>query len=153
MIDPPQQKHLFTKRWRKVAPPAPSELQIQIALISRLGYQCLPGCVYFHIPNGEWRDKRTAAKLKAMGELPGVLDLQFIWNDDRGALRVLFLELKAKGRSPSDEQRYFGRRVARLGCAVETADSIDQAVAILEKYGILPSNAPLTKPRQISSTA
>ena len=49
-------KDLFTKRWRKARAPDPSELQIQISLIKRLGYMALPGCVYFHVPNGELRD-------------------------------------------------------------------------------------------------
>lgn len=133
----PAQRDLFTKRFRKVRAPDPREFQIQIALIQRCGYMALPDCVYFHIPNGELRDKAIAQKLKAMGELPGVLDLEFIWNDERGRLRVLFLELKATKGELSDEQSDFIRRVARLGCATETAYSIDEAVAILERYGIL----------------
>jgi hypothetical protein len=134
-----QQKDLFTKRWRRARAPDPSELQIQISLISRLGFMALPNCVYFHVPNGELRDKRAAAKLKAMGELPGVLDLQFIYNDRHGRLRVLFLELKAKGRQATSAQHDFADRVAGLGCSVEIADSIDRAVEILETYGILPA--------------
>jgi hypothetical protein len=141
-----QQRDLFTKRYRKVEAPQPSELQIQIALIERLGWMCLPDCVYFHVPNGELRDKRAAAKLKAMGELPGVSDIEFIYNDQAGRLHVLFLELKARGRRPSDDQQIFGRRVSRLGCAFECADSIDQAVEILQRYGILP----LTTEREAS---
>jgi hypothetical protein len=132
-----QQKDLFTKRWRRARAPDPSELQIQISLIQRLGYMALPGCIYFHVPNGELRDKRAAAKLKAMGTLPGVSDLVFIYNDAAGGLRVLFLELKARGRLPTPAQAGFADRVCKLGCNVEVADSIDQAVEILENYGIL----------------
>jgi len=135
------QKNLFTKRWQKVKKPEPSELQIQIALIQRLGYMALPNAVYFHVPNGELKDPRVAAKHKAMGELPGVADLIFLYNrigEHPPRLRVLCLELKAKGRSPSNEQRYFGGRVLRLGAEFEVADTIDRAVEILEKQGIIP---------------
>ena len=76
-----------------------------------------------------------------MGELPGVLDLQFIYNDKAGRLRVLFLELKARGRKATPVQRDFADRVAGLGCSVEIADSIDRAVEILENYGVLPSKS------------
>jgi len=135
------QKNLFTKRWQKVKKPEPSELQIQIALIQRLGYMALPNAVYFHVPNGELRDKRAAAKLKAMGELPGVSDLVFLYNrigEHPPRLRVLCLELKAKGRAASNEQRYFGNRVLRLGADFEVADTIDLAVEALEKHGVIP---------------
>lgn len=134
-----QQRDLFTRRWRSARAPDPSELQIQISLISRLGWMALPGCVYFHVPNGELRDKRAAAKLKAMGELPGVADLQFIYLDSFGALRILFLELKAPGRKATPRQLEFAARVNALGCTYETANSIDEAVKILEKAGILPA--------------
>ncbi|HEY2242603.1 MAG TPA: hypothetical protein VGH47_00080 [Xanthobacteraceae bacterium] len=132
-----RQKDLFTKRWRQARAPDPSELQIQISLIQRLGYMALPNCVFFHVPNGELRDKRAAAKLKAMGTLPGVSDLVFIYNDAAGGLQVLFLELKARGRLPTPAQAGFADRVCKLGCNVEVADSIDRAVEILENYGIL----------------
>jgi hypothetical protein len=135
-----QQRDMFTKRWRKVRAPDPSELQIHISLIARLGIMAMPGCVYFHVPNGELRDKRAAAKLKAMGELPGVADLQFIYNDTRGQLRILFLELKARGRHATPLQLEFERRVRALGCTYEIASSIDNACQILEKYGVLRRN-------------
>ena len=38
-----------------------------------------PDVIMRHVPNGEHRDPRTAAKLKAMGVLPGSADLEFHW--------------------------------------------------------------------------
>ena len=133
-----QQKDLFTKRWRKVRAPEPRESQFQIALIDRLKLQARKDCVYFHIPNGELRDKSAAAKLKAMGLLPGVPDLEFIWPDD-GRIKILFLELK-RGRKGKldDNQMAFGAFVNAIGCYFEVADSIDSAVTILTAYRILP---------------
>jgi hypothetical protein len=131
-----QQKDLFSKRWRKVRPPDPSELQIHISLVAQLKHRCRAGVIFFHVPNGEQRDKRTAAKLKAMGVLPGVADLIFLWA--RGLVPcVLFLELKARGRGLTDEQKWFRDNVVTLRCYFECADNIDDALKILAKYGLL----------------
>jgi hypothetical protein len=132
-----EQKDLFTKRFRKVPAPDPSELQIHISLVERLRLQCRKDVLFFHCPNGELRDKAAAAKLKAMGVLPGVSDLQFIWTQG-GQVKVLFLELKAKGRKLRDEQVVFGFASLHVGCAFEVADTIDDAVKILQKYHIIP---------------
>jgi hypothetical protein len=128
-----QQRDLLTNRWRKVKAPQPSELQIQIALVARLKLLARKDVLWFHVPNGELRDKRTAAKLKAMGALPGVSDLIFICNK-----KILCLELKASGRKPSIEQLAFAARVSESGGCFEYADSLDDAVAILQKHQILP---------------
>jgi hypothetical protein len=132
-----KQRHLFTRRWRAVQPRAPSEFQIQVALIARLRLQCRPNILYFHCPNGELRDKRAAAKLKAMGVLPGVADLQFIFPV---AQPNLFLELKARRRKLSSDQDAFRSRVRSAGHHYEMADNIDDAVRILVKYNVLPAS-------------
>jgi hypothetical protein len=132
-----QQKDLFTKRWRQVKAWAPSELQIQIALIEHLKYRCRRDVVYFHVPNGELRDKRVAAKLKAMGALPGVADLVFVWSDGDGRVKNLYLELKARKRMMSPEQLVFCDRVTDVGAYYHCVDNIDEALGILDGYGIL----------------
>jgi hypothetical protein len=135
-----QQRDLFTRRFRTVRAPDPSETQLHISVIAHLKLRARKdiGLIYFHTPNGELRDKRTAAKLKAMGVLPGVSDLQFIWKDARSnRLRVLFLELKARGKTRSDEQVAFAVRARATGCGAEVADNIDSAVAILQAYGVI----------------
>jgi hypothetical protein len=131
------QKSLFTKRWNKVRPLEPSELQIQISLVARLKLQASPGVVFFHVPNGEVRNKVTAAKLKAMGVLPGVADLLFFWKAE--GLRALFLELKSRKGRQSQPQRLFQDRSEFIGIYYECTDNIDEAIAILTKYGILPA--------------
>jgi hypothetical protein len=129
------QKDFFTGRWRTVRAPNPLEQQIQISLMQRLKWQCRrDDVVYYHTPNGELRDKRAAAKLKAMGTLPGVADLTFIYPGPQ----VLYLELKAKGNTLTREQETFGERVKAIGCRFEVADTIDDAVLILRNAGILP---------------
>jgi hypothetical protein len=137
----PAQRDLFTKRYRRVAPARaldPTELQIQISLIERLRWQCRPGVVYFHCPNGELRPKRAAAKLKAMGVLPGVADLVFLWSE-AGRPAGLFLELKARGRPLRNDQAAFGKAVKAANFFFEWTDSLDDAVRILAQYDILPA--------------
>jgi hypothetical protein len=131
----PQQKDLLTQRWRKVRAPAPLEHQLQIALIQHLQYRARPGVIYFHVPNGELRDKRAAAKLKAMGVLPGVADLVFVWDDD--GLRNLYLELKAKGRRQTLEQITFAEVIQVTGASYRVAATLDDALAILKSFNLL----------------
>jgi hypothetical protein len=129
----PQQRDLFTKRYRKLAPPEPSELQIQISLIQQLRLSCRRGVTYWHTPNGELRDKRFAAKLKAMGTLAGVSDLMFVFPK---AEPLLFLEIKAKGRKPTPDQKHFGEMMLAAGHRYEWTDSIDDAMRILKRYKV-----------------
>jgi len=134
----PQQRDMFTKRWRRVRQVEPAEHQIQMSLIQHLKYRARPDVEYFHVPNGELRDKRAAAKLKAMGTRPGVADLVFVWYDrEAGALRNLFLELKAAGRRQSPEQKFFAERVRAAQASYEVADTIDEALAILHRHDLL----------------
>ena len=139
----PAQKDLLTKRWRKVRAPEPLEHQIQIALIQHLKYRCRPDVIYFHVPNGGWRDEREAAKFKAMGTLAGVADMVFIWNDhdsiQQPCTDILFLELKRRGGQLSNAQCEFMQRLIKHvpGVHYHTADSIDGALEILRTHGIL----------------
>jgi hypothetical protein len=115
--------------------PEPSELQIQQAIVSRLRWQCTPGVVWWHCPNGEERDKRIAAKLKSMGVRPGVSDLQFTFPVPAPNL---FLELKARGRGLTDDQKKFRDQVRSQGHLYEWTDSVDDAIRILRQHHVLP---------------
>lgn len=82
------------------------------------------------------RDLRTAQKLKAMGTLAGVPDLQFHWaepspNSRRPLRRVLWLELKVGNRKLSDAQAAFALAARLLGDEFHVATTIDEACAIL----------------------
>jgi DNA topoisomerase IB len=134
-----QQKDLLTNRWRKVRAPDPLEVQVQIALIQHLHWRARRGVVYFHCPNGELRDKKSAAKLRAMGVLPGVSDLVFVWIDDEGQLHNLYLELKARGRKPTPEQVAFADAIRDAGAEYDFADNLDDALRLLDARGLLRS--------------
>jgi hypothetical protein len=134
-----KQKDLFTKRWSMVAEFEPSELELQISLVEWCRWRLRPDVIFWHTPNGEARDKRTAAKLKAMGVLPGVADLQFMWHtedSEGGRLHVLFLELKRKGGKQTETQDDFERAVSSTGAHYRCVDSIDEAMEIITKFGL-----------------
>lgn len=135
------QRDLFTKRWRKVAAPEPLEEQIQRSLVEQLRWRCRPGVIWFHVPNGGYRWKTTAATLKALGVRAGVADLQFIWSEciwsDMPQTCVLFLELKRRGEKLRPEQKQFQADCWLVNTDYEIADNIDDAIKILERYGIL----------------
>jgi hypothetical protein len=141
----PQQKDIFTKRWRRIPQLDPRESQVQIALIAQLKIRCRKGVVYFHVPNGEERSDSTGAKLKAMGVLRGVSDLLFFWCDKDEKLKppathrlqVLFLELKRRGQNITPEQWAFAETVRECGAYYDCADSVDGALDILNSYGLL----------------
>lgn len=144
-----QQRNLFTRRWQTVRAPDPSELQLQISLVEWCRWKLRPDVLMWHTPNGEERDKRTAAKLKAMGVLPGVADLVFMWgfqdrapapadgrDDHKIVPAILFLELKASGRKQSVEQSAFGLAALTMGAGYHVVDDVDEATRIIESYGL-----------------
>jgi hypothetical protein len=135
-----QQKDLFTKRWRAQVWPQ-KESSFQIELVQILRWCVRPDVIWRHIPNGEYRDPRTAAKLKAMGILPGSADLEFHWCEidalQRKCRRVLHLELKAGNRPQSAAQASFALAVRLLGDEYHIAHSIDEAIMILHDRGLL----------------
>jgi hypothetical protein len=133
------QRDLFTRRYRTVRALEPSELQLQISLVEWCRWKLRPDVLMWHTPNGEERDKRTAAKLKAMAVLPGVADLQFLWaRKIAGEIvpALLFLELKAPGRKLSAEQSAFGLAARTKGAAFYMVDNIDEGIRIIESYGL-----------------
>lgn len=146
-MNAPAQKDLFTKRHSKVPRLDPLEYKMQIWLVDLLNRVLRDGRVAFwHTPNGEWRDIKTAAKLKAMGVLPGVADLHFTWGEMVSVVgepgvqifsRDLYVELKRRGLKLSPEQEQFRDSVTAKGSYYEVADSIDEAVEILKRYGVL----------------
>ena len=133
----PAQRDIFTRRYRAVALPDQKEVALHIQLVSMLRWCVRPDVIWRHIPNGEHRDQRTAAKLKAMGVLPGSADLEFHWIEPGKRRRLLHLELKVGIRSLSNAQASFALAVKLLGDDYEIARSIDEAIAILEAHGLL----------------
>ena len=117
---------------------------LHIPLVAMLRWCLKPEVIFRHCPNGEHRDPRTAAKLKAMGVLPGSPDLEFFWKhyweDLEGShtcLRVLFLELKLPRGRMSPSQQLFAERVGAVGAEHIMVTSIDAAIAALGVRGLI----------------
>lgn len=130
-----QQLHLFQKRGRPktIRPPEPSETQIHIAVMDHIRYRGRKDAVAWHTPNGGSRDKREAAKLKAMGTTAGIPDILILMN---GKLHCL--ELKAaKGRT-SGAQDITITRMAKAGAVTAVAHGLDAALSILTTWGVIP---------------
>jgi hypothetical protein len=135
-----QQRDLFTRRWRKLAEPQKEVTSLHIPLVSMLRWCVRPDVIWRHVPNGEHRDPRTAAKLKAMGILPGSADLEFHWCEADGAGKkrcVLHLELKVGNRRQSESQAGFELAMRLLGDDYHVVRSIDEAIHILGERGLI----------------
>jgi hypothetical protein len=149
------QRDLFTRRWRTQLQPQ-KEATFHIQLVSMLRWCVRPDVLWRHVPNGEHRDARTAAKLKAMGVLPGSADLEFFYSSALGRAdpsgqdrdefqasiakagpHILFLELKLPGRKQSEAQAGFALAMKLLGAEYQVARSVDEAIAILGERGLI----------------
>lgn len=89
--------------------------------------------VFFAIPNGGWRDRITAARMKDEGVLPGVPDLFLA--SPHGGKAGLWLEMKdcIRGRATQAQIAMHGELRAQ-GYAVEIAHGYDEAKAVITQY-------------------
>ena len=128
------QPDLFIRRRKKrrVTWDGP-EYQLQIAVVQHLRQRATPGTVYFHVPNGEHRNKRVASKLKAMGVIPGVADL-IIAVPERP---VGALELKSGRNTQTKAQGAFQQVWQAAGGRYVVARGIDETLAVLMDWGAI----------------
>ena len=111
--------------------PRPSEKSIHFAVAGYLNLFLDPDWRCTHIPNGEHRDRRTAAKLKRMGVKSGWPD--FILVSPRG--QTYFMELKRVGGRLSESQNDYRAWCIKLGIPYVVAYSLDEAIAALKTWG------------------
>jgi hypothetical protein len=86
----------------------------------------------FHIPNGEKRDKATAARLKKAGVKAGVCDL--FLPVARGGNAGLFIEMKAGGGKPTKDQEWWIESLRGQGYAAAVCHSAGEAIAAITEY-------------------
>lgn len=87
----------------------------------------------FAIPNGGWRHKATAAKLKAEGVKPGVCDVFLAW--PAKGFHGLFIEMKRLvGGRLSDEQKAWSERLLAAGYQVRVCKGFEEAKQAIEEY-------------------
>lgn len=120
------------RRSRAKAPPE-RELSHHIAVADVLRRFARDDVLWFHPANGERRDKRTAAKLKAMGVQPGAPDFIIVIGG-----KVHCLEMKRPGgKKPRDSQRDFLFRAVAAGCETAVAFGFPAALDRLNLWGAL----------------
>lgn len=108
----------------------PSEISLHMSVAAYLRRAWPADLLWFHVPNGEKRDKAAAGKLKGMGVRAGVPDFVFIMPNAQAA----FLELKAQGGELSTAQIDFRNQALAVGCGYATARSMEEAEAILARW-------------------
>lgn len=114
--------------------PSPTESQEQQALVKwwRLQYP-LYGMLLFHIPNGGWRDFRTAKRLKSEGVVAGVADLFLAI--PKGKFHGLFIEMKREGGGrQSKTQKEFEKAVRERGYGYALCHGWQEAASAIRLY-------------------
>ena len=129
-----RQLRLFASRFQRgVQLPPPKEQELHIQLADILKAWIMPRWRYSHLPLGEYRDKATAAKLKAMGVVAGLPDFMFV-----GPGTVFFLELKRPGSGRlSDAQLIWMRHIMASGFGYLATTDLKDAVEELKAMGIV----------------
>lgn len=103
-----------------------------------------PGVLYYHPPNGEYRSKRTAGRLKLMGVRAGVADIALVLPP---LGMSAFLELKIKPNKLTDEQAAFQRACLACGALFAVAYTPEEVKATLEAWGAIRSTS--AKPKSL----
>lgn len=126
-----------SKRQRGVKPRGATEFEIHCAVADYLRHGLAKGWMWWHTPNGEYRMKSTAGRLKRMGVKVGVSDI-LLFN---GQLHAL--ELKRQGEALSHQQLLWQNDVKALGGKVDCADNVDDALRILAGWGAISTRIHL----------
>jgi hypothetical protein len=109
------------------------EYRLQYFVTQLLKFNAAKGVIFYAVPNGEYRSKRTLAKLKGMGVRAGVADIAFVLPGGRAA----FLELKSPRGYPSAEQKIFRADVEATGALYAIARTQKEVEDILASWGAL----------------
>lgn len=112
------------------------EEDLQRAVVAHLHLRARPGVGWSHIPNGGKRGIVEAVAFKAMGVRAGMPDLM-LWAPHE---KMRFLELKAKRGRLSEAQRVVISDLEAAGFECEVAHSLDEALEILECWGLIRPN-------------
>jgi hypothetical protein len=108
------------------------EQAIQKAICQHLTMRGHRDLYWWHHPGGGVRSPIEAAIFRSIGAKPGLPDIFLL---HRGHL--FGLELKAKGGRLSPTQATAHVLLRQAGATVEVATGLDEALAILERWGLL----------------
>lgn len=107
------------------------EDQIQINVANYLRYQ-YPKALWFHPPNGGFRNPREGARFKQMGVLAGVSDI-LIFEQKQG-YNGLAIELKAEGGKVQPSQTEFINKLKCRNWNVQICYGFDEAKKTIDSY-------------------
>jgi hypothetical protein len=108
------------------------EAALQRAVCKHLEARAVRGLVWWHCPNGGVRSPIEAAILKGLGVRAGVSDLNLLHDG-----RFYALELKAPKGKLTEQQNEFLLSVERAGGLAAWVDDLDEAIKVLEFWGLL----------------
>ena len=91
-----------------------------------------PQCLVFHVPNGGYRVKSEAARLKWMGVKAGVADLVIV--DEHGL--IYFMEMKGPDGTLEDSQVEFQKLCKARGWPYAICHNVTEASKIFAEWGI-----------------
>jgi len=111
------------------------EDDLHVAIASYLDMALPHNAYYFTIPNGGYRNKIEAYRLKRMGVKAGVSDIIILFSDDDGK-HVLFAELKTTLGKLSPAQKLFFYAMERMGIPCAICRSIEDLTAFIEFNGL-----------------
>lgn len=115
---------------KRLKPNVPLEVQEQIAAATWMTNQQI---IFYHIPNGGYRDYREAAKFKRMGVKPGVPDICI--PIARQGFHGLYIELKrVTGGSVSETQRFWLEELRKQGYDVFIAKGAKELINYVKNY-------------------
>jgi hypothetical protein len=86
-----------------------------------------PPHLIFSVPNGGFRNKIEAMKMKATGLLAGVSDLIVIQPN-----RIIFIELKILKGNQSSQQKEFEEKIKKLGFEYYVCKSLEEFKIIIK---------------------
>jgi len=120
------------------------ETELQRTVVKHLEARAVPGLVWWHTPQGNKLGGKISAKgiaiqgaiNKSLGVKRGVSDLVFLHDG-----RFYCLELKAEGRTPTEDQLRFIDDVNAAGGFACWCAGLDAALRILEQWGLLRGRA------------
>jgi hypothetical protein len=112
---------------------AQPERGLQCAVVEHLAWRAPAGTWFTHFPAGGRRSRVTGAILKGMGTRSGVPDLLIL---NHGKLFGLELKNGTRGRlSPAQVDTH--QEMGRAGATIGTAGTLDEAVSLLQEWGVL----------------
>jgi hypothetical protein len=124
----------------------PSEQAVQRAVCQHLRRRSVSGLVWWHTPNGGRRSRVEAAIFAGLGVKPGVADLILLHGG-----RPFALELKTERGRPTAAQMQFLSEFRAAGGEASIANGLDQALRVLETWGLLRGRAASGPPEMRTS--